>query len=60
MNEDSEFWCVDVGVEYLGFVGLEIFGFDMFIGGIVVFFFIFYIFEGEDFGFDWDLGVVGY
>lgn len=60
LNEDSEFWRVDVGSEYLGFAGLETFGSDMPTGGSEAFFSTSYTFEGEDFGLDRDLGVVGY
>lgn len=60
LNEDSEFWRVDVGSEYLGLAGLETFGSDMPTGGTEAFFSTSYTFEGEDFGLDRDLGVVGY
>ncbi len=60
LNEDSEFWRVDVGAEYLGLAGLETFGSDMPTGGTEAFFSTSYTFEGEDFGLDRDLGVVGY
>ncbi len=60
LNEDSEFWRVDVGAEYLGLAGLETFGSDMPTGGTAAFFSTSYTFEGEDFGLDRDLGVVGY
>ncbi|WP_421947487.1 T9SS type A sorting domain-containing protein [Phaeodactylibacter xiamenensis] len=60
LNEDSEFWRVDVGAEYLGLAGLETFGSDMPTGGTEAFFSTSYTFEGEDFGLDRDLGVIGY
>lgn len=60
LNEDSEFWRVDVGAEYLGFAGIETFGSDMPTGGTEAFFSTSYTFEGEEFGLDRDLGVIGY
>lgn len=60
LNEDSEFWRVDVGSEYLGLAGLETFGSDMPTGGTESFFSTSYTFEGQDFELDRDLGVVGY
>jgi len=60
LNEDSEFWRVDVGGEYLGFAGIETFGSDMPTGGTKAFFSTSYTFEGEEYGLDRDLGVVGY
>jgi hypothetical protein len=60
LNEDSDFWRVDVGAEYLGLAGLETFGSDTPTGGTAAFFSTSYAFEGEDFGLDRDLGVIGY
>lgn len=60
LNEDSEFWRVDVGAEYLGLAGIETFGSDMPTGGTEAFFSTSYTFEGEDYGLDRDLGIIGY